>query len=257
MIALVTGASAGIGRHLSLLFAQNGYDLILVARREAALQALAGEIARIGRTAHVKAVDLGVAEGVHTLHAWMQRERLDVDVLVNNAGFGLNGPFAELPLDRQVGMIELNVTSLTALTRLLLPSMISRGRGGVLNVASTAAFQPGPLMTVYYATKAYVLSFSEALAEEVSDTPLRISCLAPGPTDTEFAQQAAITGTPLFKGAVMDAADVARIGFDGWTKGKRLVIPGMRNRLSAFAVRLTPRALVPRFVKQLNARGSL
>jgi short-subunit dehydrogenase len=252
MVALITGASAGIGRELALLFAHNGYDVVLAARREDLLQQVAREISQAGRKAHVIAADLGVPDGVRHLHDHLQRERIEVDVLVNNAGFGLRGQFADLPLDRQLDMIQLNVVSLTALTRLLLPPMLTRNRGGVLNVASTAAFQPGPLMTVYYATKAYVLSFSEAIAEEVAGSALKITCLAPGPTSTEFANRAKMTGTKLFKGPVMNADVVARMGFDGWNAGRRLVIPGFRNKLGALVVRFSPRALVPRVIKGLN-----
>jgi short-subunit dehydrogenase len=253
MIALITGASSGIGRSLALLFAQNGYDLVLVARGEAALQELAHEANRQGRTARVMPADLGVAGGVEDLHARLQRDGIDVDVLVNNAGVGMLGPFHELPLDRQVGMIQLNVTSLTALTRLMLPPMLARRRGGVLNVASTAAFQPGPLMAVYYATKAYVLSFSEALAEEVAGTGLQVTCLAPGPTYTEFIERAAMAHTRIVAGGAMTADEVARQGFEGWKAGRRLVIPGARNRFGAMAVKFAPRAFVTRFVKRLNS----
>lgn len=252
MNALITGASAGIGRHLALRFAHHGFDVVLTARRETLLRDLADEIAAIGRTARVIAADLAAADGALQLHAGLERDRIAVDVLVNNAGFGARGAFADLPLDRQISMIQLNVTSLTALTRLLLPPMLSRNRGGVLNVASTAAFQPGPLMAVYYATKAYVLSFSEALAEEVSGSALKVSCLAPGPTATEFAERAAMTGSLVFKRAAMSADVVARIGFEGWQAGRRLVIPGFRNRLGALAVQLAPRAVVPAIVKRLN-----
>jgi uncharacterized protein len=253
MTALITGASAGIGRSLALLFARHGFDVVLVARREAALRELATEAERSGRMARAIAADLAVAGGVEELHGRLQREGLEVDVLVNNAGFGLLGPFHELPLDRQIAMIQLNVTSLTAFTRLLLPPMLARNRGGVLNVASTGAFQPGPLMAVYYATKAYVLSFSEALAEEVAGSALKVSCLAPGPTRTEFADRAAMTRTRLFAGPAMSADEVARLGFDGWNAGKRLVIPGIRNRFGALAVRFAPRAFVSGFVKWLNS----
>jgi short-subunit dehydrogenase len=252
MNALITGASAGIGRDLALLFAQHGYDVVLAARREAPLRQLADDIGRRGRTARVIVADLGEAGGAQALYDRLQNDRIDVDVLVNNAGSGLQGPFAELPLERQLAMIQLNVTSLTALTRLMLPAMLQRNRGGILNLASTAAFQPGPLMTVYYATKAYVLSFTEAVAEEVSGSALKISCLAPGPTETEFVASAGMAGSKLFQGAVMSAADVARAGFEGWTAGKRLVIPGFRNKLGTFVIRLAPRSLVPAVVKRLN-----
>jgi uncharacterized protein len=252
MNALITGASSGIGRHLASLFAQHGYDVVLAARREAALQQLADEITRTGRTARVIAADLGTPEGPQQLYDRLQQQRIEVDVLVNNAGSGLQGKFADLPLDRQVAMIQLNVTSLTALTRLLLPAMLQRNRGGVLNVGSTAGFQPGPLMAVYYATKAYVLSFTEAVAEEVRGSALKISLLAPGPTATEFVERAGMSGVKLFKGVVMTAEQVARIGFEGWNAGRLLVIPGIRNRIGPLAVRLAPRSLVRGTVKRLN-----
>ena len=149
-------------------------------------------------------------------------------------------------------MLQLNVMSLTALTRLCLPSMLARNVGGVLNVASTAAFQPGPLMAVYYASKAFVLSFTEAIAEEVSETALKVSCLCPGPTHTGFVEAAGMQGSRLFTGGAMSADDVARLGYDGWQAGRRVVIPGLQNRLGTLMVRLTPRALVPKITKRLN-----
>jgi short-subunit dehydrogenase len=151
-------------------------------------------------------------------------------------------------------MIQVNVTALTALSRSFLPSMLIRNRGGILNVGSTAAFQPGPLMAVYYATKAYVESFTEALAEEVSGTAVRVSCLCPGPTETGFAEAAAITDTNLFRRTVMPSADVARIGYDGWKSGKILVVPGLSNRVGMAVVRFSPRPMVRRVVKRLNGR---
>jgi short-subunit dehydrogenase len=256
MVALITGASSGIGRSLALLFAGDGYEVVLVARSEAALQSLAAEIGGRGGTARVLAADLGEPDGPRRLAAQLEQWGVVVDVLVNNAGFGMRGPFDRLPLDEQLAMIGLNVASLTALTRLLLPGMLARHRGGVINVASTAAFQPGPLMAVYYATKAYVLSFTEAIAEEAAGTALTITCLAPGPTHTGFAARADMAGTRLFKGPAMTADDVARLGFDGWKRGKRLVIPGRRNWLGAMGVRFMPRRAVAGVVKRLNEVGS-
>jgi short-subunit dehydrogenase len=186
------------------------------------------------------------------LYEQLVADKVPVDVLVNNAGVGLQGRFDALPLDRQLAMIQLNVTSLTGLTRLLLPSMLARDTGGLLNVASTAAFQPGPLMAVYYATKAYVLSFTEAVAEEVSGSRLRVTCLCPGPTHTGFAEAADMIGSRLFKAGAMSADAVARQGFEGWSAGKRLVIPGVANRLGALAPRLSPRRVVTKVVKRLN-----
>lgn len=251
--ALVTGASSGIGRELALLFAHAGYDLVLVARKEDALSQVASGISQFGRRAHIIAADLSEPAAAARLYERLAAERIAVDVLVNNAGVGARGRFDQIPLDRQIAMIQLNVTSLTALTHLLLPGMLERNEGGILNVASTAAFQPGPLMSVYYATKAYVLSFTEGLAEELSATRLKISCLAPGPTETEFAKAASMTTSRLFKGEVMSAAEVAKAGYDGWRNGKRVVIPGTRNLLGTLMVRFSPRGTVTRIVKGLNA----
>jgi short-subunit dehydrogenase len=250
--ALVTGASTGIGRELALLFARGGYDLVLVARNEDALSDVAEQVSKLERAAHVFAADLSGTASVERLHERLTAGRITVDVLVNNAGVGARGKFDEIPLERQLAMIQLNMTSLTALTHLLLPGMLARNAGGILNVASTAAFQPGPLMTVYYATKAYVLSFTEGLAEELSGTGLKITCLAPGPTETEFARTAGMTTARLFRGEVMSAAQVAKAGYDGWRAGKRLVIPGTRNLLGTLIVRVSPRGVAARIVKGLN-----
>jgi short-subunit dehydrogenase len=253
--ALITGASSGIGRALARAFARDGYGLVLVARRGAVLEELAAELSRDhGVTVRVMAIDLGEPQAAMRLFADLQEAGVIVDVLVNNAGFGMQGAFAALPIDRQLQMIHLNVTALTALTRLLLPSMLERSRGGVLNIGSTAGFQPGPFMAVYYATKAYVISFTEALADELSGSGLRVSCLAPGPTATPFAAEAGAAESRLFQGDKMSVDDVARIGYEGWRDGKFLVIAGRRNWWRAAAVRILPRAYVRKIVRDLNTR---
>jgi len=250
---LVTGASSGIGRDLAKLFAADGHHLVLVARRVDMLRALADELTgRYGITALTLDADLAAPDAPSQLFADLERRGVSVDVVVNNAGFGLQGPIAELPLSRQIDMIQVNVTALTALTRLFVPGMLQRNRGGVLNVASTAAFQPGPLMAVYYATKAFVESFTEALAEEVAHSALKVSCLCPGPTVTEFAQAANITNSNLFRGRTMSSIDVARIGYEGWKRGKVLVVPGFSNKFGMALVRVSPRPMVRRIVKRLN-----
>ena len=252
--ALITGASAGIGRSLALQFARHGYGLILVARRAAALEDLAAHLSRAhGVGARVLVVDLAQPDGPRTIDDALASANVQVDVLVNNAGFGLQGGFAQLPLQRQLDMIQVNITALTELTRRFLPGMLQRNRGGVLNVGSTAGFQSGPLMAVYYATKAYVLSFTEALAEEVAGSALRISCLAPGATASEFAAVAGMEKSNLFRVQAMDADVVARFGYDAWTRGKVLAIPGISNRIGAFSVRFAPRALVRRVIRRLNS----
>lgn len=261
--ALVTGASSGIGRALAQQFAAHGYDLVLVARNEEALQVVARTLSGPRGEAdpprppriQIIAADLAQPRSASALIEQLSARGIHIDVVVNNAGFGLQGEFADLPLERQLEMIQLNVTTVTELTRLLLPGILARRGGGVLNVASTAAFQPGPLMSVYYATKAYVLSFTEGIAEEVVGRGIKVSCLCPGPTETEFAGRASMTESNLFKAAVMHADDVARAAYDGWNAGTVVIVPGFSNRRGTFVVRLAPRALVRRIVKRLNSQA--
>lgn len=250
---LVTGASSGIGEELARRFAADGSDLVLVARSEERLRRLAAELEKThGIAARVETVDLSEPEQLAELCERLRGEGVAVDVLVNNAGFGARGPVAELDLGRQLEMVRLNVEALTALTRFLLPGMLERRRGGVLNVASTAAFQAGPFMAVYYATKAYVLSFTEALAEETRGTGVTVTALAPGPTVTGFQEEAGLERTLLFRFGPMAAARVARAGHRAFRKGRVLVIPGLSNRLLAFSTRLAPRWLLRRVVRMLQ-----
>ncbi len=251
--ALITGASSGIGRDLAHQFAADGYDLVVVARRAVALDELIREVTRVhGVKARAISADLAQPAGARRIYDELLRDGTAIDVVVNNAGFGMRGTVAELPLQRQLDMVQVNITALTELTRLFLPTMLERNRGGILNVGSTAGFQPGPMMAVYYATKAYVVSFTEALTEEVAASALRVSCLAPGPTATGFAEEANMTKTRLFRLGTMSAADVARIGYEGWKRGKVLVVPGVTNRLGIALVRVSPRFVVRKLLKQLN-----
>jgi len=253
--ALITGASSGIGRAFAHLFARDGYALVLVARREAVLEEVAADLKRTYQVpVRVMAADLSDPNIAEQLDRDLRGTGTVIDVLVNNAGVGMQGAFADLPLDRQLRMIHLNVTTLTALTHLLLPSMIQRRTGGVLNVGSTAGLQPGPFMAVYYATKAFVISFSEALCDELSGSGVRVTCLAPGPTATGFAEGAGAADSRLFQGKQMDVEAVARIGYNAWRRGKPLVIAGWNNRLAALAVRLFPRAYIRSIVRRLNTR---
>jgi uncharacterized protein len=201
----------------------------------------------------VVAADLARPDAPRLIADEVSRAGLAVDVVVNNAGFGAQGSLEAIPLERQLEMIQVNVTALTALTRLFLPGMLQRNRGGVLNVGSTAGFQPGPYMAVYYATKAYVVSFTDALAEETAGTALRVSCLCPGPTTTEFADAAKMTKTRLFQQRpAMTAGDVAQIGYEGWKRNQTIVIPGLGNRMAALLVRVSPRSMVRKLTKRLN-----
>jgi len=250
---LVTGASSGIGRELAKLFAAAGSDLVLVARREDELSNLADELRAVHAvTARVLPADLSQPGAAAAICGVLESSGVDVDVLVNNAGFGAHGTVAELSLERQLQMMQVNMTSLVELSRRLLPGMMERGWGGILNVASTAAFQPGPHMAVYYATKAFVLHFSEALAQELVKTEIKVTCLAPGPVATGFAATAGVEESVLFKVAVLDARKVARAGYRGLGRGKAVVVPGLRNKLLVLALRFTPRSVVRRIVARIQ-----
>jgi hypothetical protein len=254
-VALITGASAGIGRELAARFAAD-HDLILVARRQAELNALADGLRKQpGVTVHVLPADLGDPAAPQQLVDAVAAKGLTADVLVNNAGFGWTGPFVDADLPKMLNMIQVNVTALTHLTGLFLPGMKRRGRGRVLNVASTAAFQPGPLMAVYYATKAYVLSFSEALSEELRGTGVTVTCLCPGPTKTEFGDVAGMQETNLFHGPnVTDAKSVAAAGYSATMRGKRRAVPGFLNRVMVFAGKFVPRGLLLKMVRRFQEK---
>jgi uncharacterized protein len=255
--ALITGASGGIGLELARLFARDGCGLVLVARSGDKLEALAAELrAAHGVPVRPLAADLADPAAPARIHAELARAGTHVGALVNNAGFGLRGAFATLDETAQMEMLQVNVLALARLTRRFLPAMVERRAGGVLNVASTAAFQPGPRMAVYYASKAFVLSLSEALAGELAGTGVTVTALCPGPTATGFQSRAGLERSRLFRDLrVMDAAAVARAGYRGFRAGKRVVIPGLGNRIGAALARLAPRGLVLRLVRALNSQA--
>jgi short-subunit dehydrogenase len=240
--ALVTGASTGIGREYAYLCAENGYDVVLVARSESKLLALAADIhEKTGRQAYVFARDLSRPDGPSELFNDIVCTKIQVEVLINNAGFGLVGKVWELDAAEQMEMVQLNINALTMLSRYFLPDMIARKRGMILNVASTAAFQPGPLMAIYFASKSYVVSFSEALHNEARDFGVTVTCLCPGPTATEFDKRAKMTNSSLFKKEnMMDAQTVAKIGWNAMKAGKPLVVAGRKNAALAFMTRFIP-----------------
>jgi short-subunit dehydrogenase len=255
LTALVTGASGGIGEELARLFAADGHDLVLVARSEEKLKRLAEELgAKHSVRARVVPSDLSRPEAPREIFDALEREGVRVDALVNNAGIGSWGLFAETDLKQELELLQINVVALTHLTKLFLPAMIARGRGYVCNVASTAAFQPGPLMAVYYASKAYVLSLSEALANECEGTGVRISALCPGPTETGFVAAAGMSESKLFDRGAMTARAVALEGYRGLLAGKTIVIPGTRNALVARTVGFMPRKLVTKVVRGIQER---
>lgn len=244
-IAVITGASNGIGREFAEICAGRGYDLVLVARSAQALEDLAAGLRnKTGRYVRVIALDLSAVEAPPRLWAALADVASDIEILANNAGFGLTGFFSQLETEKQMEMVHLNIGALTHLSRLFLPAMIARRKGYIMNVASTEAFQPGPLMAVYFASKAYVVSFSEALHNEVHDQGITVTTLCPGPTRTEFQSRAGMDASKLFSGPnVMDARTVAGIGYRAMMDGKSLVVAGRLNALTVFLTRFAPRQL--------------
>jgi hypothetical protein len=252
--ALVTGASSGIGLALARRLAAGGFDLVLTARSADRLEALARELAeRHGARVRVIPRDLARPEAPAAIAGELASAGIDVDLLVNNAGYGSYGPFAETDLADELAMLQLNVVALTHLTKLFLKPMLARRRGRILNVASTAAFQPGPLMAVYYASKAYVLSFTEALAEELRGSGVTATALCPGPTTSGFQERAAMESSRLVSGRLMmTSEEVAEAGYRGLLAGRRIIIPGWRNRLLAQSARVTPRRVITAVVRRMQ-----
>jgi short-subunit dehydrogenase len=254
--ALITGASAGIGYELSKVFAKNGYDLILVARNKERLKAIAEEFKKQGQIeAKVIAKDLSKSETPEELYDQVNTSKIDIDVLVNNAGIAAHGKFTDSSIQAHMDLIQLNVTALTILCKLFGADMSRKGSGKILNVASTAAFQAGPHMSTYYASKAFVLSFSEALQHELKKDGVSVTALCPGPTKTEFFERNDMAGTKLQRSPHnMSAARVAELGYSGLMQGKSIVITGLINRLLAFSVRLAPRKMATSIASSLNQR---
>lgn len=250
--ALITGASGGIGLELTRLFAADGYRLVLVARNRAALQQIGEQLqSQHGIEVRISPKDLAHQASPSELFQELQETGIAVDVLVNNAGFGGSGPFLQTGWQHEAEMIQVNIVALTQLTKLFLPQIVER-RGKVMNVGSVAAFLPGPYTAIYYASKAFVLHFSEALAEELSEAGVTVTCLSPGPVETGFQKRAHTGGSsranaPLY----MDVQEVARAGYEGMKAGKRIVIPGWKNRLLTEALRLVPRDTVARTVGRM------
>lgn len=251
--ALITGASAGLGLEYAKLFAADKRDLVLIARRKDRLEALAQElIAAHGVKAHVIAADLMDPAAPQRIVDEVKRLGLAIDYLVNNAGFGTNGAFARLDPAKELGEVQVNVVTVVALTRAFLPGMVARGRGRVLNIGSTAGFQPGPFMAVYYATKAFVSSFTEALWFELKGTGVTATVSCPGATATEFSTVAGTARSTLFRLGAASAADVAREGYRAMLAGRPMVVHGLRNRVLAWLTRLSPRALTRAVAAEMN-----
>lgn len=254
MTALVTGASGGIGYELARRFAQDKYNLVLVARGESKLAGIKADFEkRYGVDVRVIAKDLSVASAPEEIFRELEDASVQIDVLVNNAGFTVFGPFVETSLEDELQLLQVNIVALTHLTKLFLPGMVSRESGKVLNVASTAAFQPGPLMSIYYASKAYVLLFSEGIATELEGTGVTVTALCPGPTETGFQERGKLEASRLVAGRkIMDARTVARAGYRALMKGQAVIIPGASNIIFAEATRFMPRSLVRKIIHRVQ-----
>jgi uncharacterized protein len=255
--ALITGASSGIGLELAHLFARDGYRLILVARNRNGLRALANELlSRYNAEVWISPKDLAHPAAPLELYQELQEANVVLDVLVNNAGFGGEGPFLQTDWHFEAEMIQVNIVALTHLTKLFLPQIRAR-EGKLLNVASTAAFLPGPYMAVYYASKAFVLHFTEAIAEELSGTKTTVTCLCPGPVKTGFQKRAGIAESKLLNGPLLvDVQEVARAAYEGMKSGKRIVVPGWKNRAVIESLRISPRSMATRMVRQVHEKKS-
>jgi short-subunit dehydrogenase len=251
--ALITGASAGLGRELARLFAADGHDVVLVARRREQLEALATELAaEKGVAARVIAEDLGEPSAPERILYELGRANIEVEYLVNSAGFGMHGPFADSDFIRELAMVQVNVTSLVHLTRLFLPDMIARGSGRILNLGSTAGFHPGPYMAVYCASKAFVNSFTEALAYELRDTGVTATVCCPGATETEFAGVAGTGKSTRFRLGTTSAADVASHAYRAMMAGKSISLPGWRAKLGLHLLRFGSRNMARAVAARLN-----
>jgi short-subunit dehydrogenase len=253
--ALITGASSGIGLELAHLFARDGYRLVLLARNRNTLRQIGDDLqARYSVTVRIAPKDLAHPATPSELYQELQEAGVILDVLVNNAGFGLSGAFQATDWTLEAEMMQVNMVAATHLTKLFLPQIRAR-EGKIMNVASTAAFQPGPFMSVYYASKAYVLSFSEALAEELEGSGVTVTCLCPGPVKTNFQRRAYLQGTAMVNSPLLvDVREVARLGYEGMMRGKRLVIPGWKNRAGVELLRISPRAVVTKVVRRLQEK---
>jgi short-subunit dehydrogenase len=251
--ALVTGASVGLGRELAQLFAADGHDVVLVARRREPLEALATQLAaERGVAARVMVEDLADPRAPERILYELQRQNVEVEYLVNNAGFGTSGPFADSDLIRELAMVQVNVTSLVYLTRLFLPDMVARGSGRILNLGSTAGFQPGPFMAVYYASKAFVNSFTEALSYELHGTGVTATVCCPGATATEFSKVAGTADSRLFRLGATSAASVAKHAYRAMMAGKVMSLPGWRAKLGLQLLRVGTRGMTRGMTARLN-----
>ena len=250
---LITGATAGIGYELAKIYANDGHNLILVARNIDRLEQVKNEFNLIYNVnIHILSVDLAVDNSAETILNYVNKKNLTVDILINNAGIGSFGYFKELDINKEIDQININVRALTELTRLFLPIMMNNETGSILNVASTAAFCAGPKMATYYASKAFVLSFTEAIYEEIKGSNVRISCLCPGTVKTEFLDKAGIKKKEISKNNMMTAKEVARLAYRDFNRGKLIIIPGFKNKLIIGINKIIPRSLSRKIILLMN-----
>jgi uncharacterized protein len=256
-VALFTGASSGIGRELTKLFAENGFDLVLVARNKVALNEISSQLTtQYPVNITVVPKDLSLPQAPEEVYDTLKQASIAVDVLVNSAGIQVYGALQDTDIAEQLRLIQVNLVALTHLTMLFGRDMVGSGQGRILNVASTGAFSPTPLNAIYCATKAYVLSFSEAIARDLEGTGVTVTCLCPGATETEFAKRAGIENVRLFQAFVMNAGEVARAGYQSLMRGKTTEVPGLYNQILVSSIRVTPRRAVTRIGKYLMSRSA-
>lgn len=251
---LITGASTGIGYELAKLFAKDRHNLILVARDEGKLETAKNELSKYNVEVKILSLDLSKSEDIQGLFNYVEMNKLNVDILVNNAGIGTFGDFSEIGWVKEEALIDINIKVLTKLTKYFLPKIIECKNGGILNVASTAAFCSGPRMAAYYASKAYVLNLTEAIYEECKDSGIRISCLCPGPVKTTFQDKAGIKKSESAKKYLMDAEEVAKVSYKDFKKGKLIIIPGMKNKLLVIGNKLLPRRISRKIILKTNKK---
>ena len=251
---LITGASTGIGYELAKLFAKDRHNLILVARDEGKLETAKNELSKCNVEVKILSLDLSKSEDIQGLFNYVEMNKLNVDILVNNAGIGTFGDFSEIEWVKEEALIDINIKVLTKLTKYFLPKIIECKNGGILNVASTAAFCSGPRMAAYYASKAYVLNLTEAIYEECKDSGIRISCLCPGPVKTSFQSKAGINKSESAKKYLMDAEEVAKISYKEFKKGKLIIIPGIKNKLLVMGNKFLPRSISRKIIMKTNKK---
>ena len=251
---LITGASTGIGYELAKLFAKDRHNLILVARDEGKLETAKNELSKCNVEVKILSLDLSKSEDIQGLFNYVEMNKLNVDILVTNAGIGTFGDFSEIEWVKEEALIDINIKVLTKLTKYFLPKIIECKNGGILNVASTAAFCSGPRMAAYYASKAYVLNLTEAIYEECKDSGIRISCLCPGPVKTTFQDKAGIKKSESAKKYLMDAEEVAKVSYKDFKKGKLIIIPGMKNKLLVIGNKLLPRRISRKIILKTNKK---